>query len=100
MIIKIYVSSTNSLVDMEIKRYGFTPVRFGSEKYIKTFRKCKYVFINGNSWDKVYKSSDQIFVQTWHGFPLKKMVNDLNEQHERQQQLEAFIPRMKNGITF
>ena len=43
MIIKIYVSSTNSLVDMEIKRYGFTPVRFGSEKYIKTFRKCKYV---------------------------------------------------------
>ena len=36
---KIYVSSTNSLVDMEIKRYGFTPVRFGSEKYIKTFRK-------------------------------------------------------------
>ncbi|RAX29803.1 UNVERIFIED_CONTAM: glycosyl transferase family 1, partial [Escherichia coli] len=73
----------------------FTPVRFGSEKYIKTFRKCKYVFINGNSWDKVYKSSDQIFIQTWHGFPLKKMVNDLNEQHERQQQLEAFIPRMK-----
>lgn len=48
----------------------------------------------------MYKSSDQIFVQTWHGFPLKKMVNDLNEQHERQQQLEAFIPRMKNGITF
>ena len=43
----------------------------------------------------MYKSSDQIFVQTWHGFPLKKMVNDLNEQHERQQQLEAFIPRMK-----
>ena len=37
---------------------------------------------------------------TWHGFPLKKMVNDLNEQHERQQQLEAFIPRIKNGITF
>lgn len=92
---KLYVSSTNSLVDMEIKRYGFTPVRFGSEKYIKTFRKCKYVFINGNSWDKVYKSSEQIFIQTWHGFPLKKMVNDLNEQHERQQQLEAFIPRMK-----
>ena len=35
MIIKIYVSSTNSLVDMEIKRYGFTPVRFGSENILK-----------------------------------------------------------------
>ena len=28
--------------------------------------------MNGNSLDKVYKGNDQIFVQTWHGFPLKK----------------------------
>ena len=55
MIIKIYVSSTNSLVDMEIKRYGFTPVRFGSEKYIKTFRKCKYVL------SMVTRGSVQVF---------------------------------------
>ncbi len=27
--------------------------------------------MNSNSWDKVYKHPDQVFVQTWHGFPLK-----------------------------
>ncbi|WP_076689895.1 CDP-glycerol glycerophosphotransferase family protein [Staphylococcus haemolyticus] len=92
---KVFVSSSNSLVDMEIKRYGFTPIRFGSDNYIKTFRKSKYVFMNGNSWDKVYKGKEQIFVQTWHGFPLKKMVNDLNDVEERRKQLNAFLPRMK-----
>ena len=33
MIIKNICEFNNSLVDMEIKRYGFTPVRFGSEIY-------------------------------------------------------------------
>lgn len=69
---EIFVSSTNSLVDIEIRNYGFTPVRFGSDNYIEKFRNCKYVFMNGNSWDKVYKHDEQVFIQTWHGFPLKK----------------------------
>lgn len=80
---------------MEIKKYGFNPVRFGSKNYINTFRKCKYVFMNGNSWDAVYKSEEQIFVQTWHGFPMKKMVNDLNNNEDKTNQLNAFLPRMK-----
>lgn len=91
---EIYVSSGNSLVDMEIKRYGLIPVRFGSNNYVNIFRKCKYVFMNGNSLDKVYKGNDQIFVQTWHGFPLKKMVSDLNNEIEREKQFNAFNPRM------
>ncbi|RIP33641.1 glycosyltransferase [Staphylococcus gallinarum] len=92
---KVFVSSANSLVDIEIRNHGFIPVRFGSENYKKTFRTCKYVFMNGNSWDKVYKDNRQIFTQTWHGFPLKKMVNDLSDVHEKESQLKQFIPRMK-----
>ncbi|QLK85433.1 CDP-glycerol glycerophosphotransferase family protein [Staphylococcus sp. 17KM0847] len=91
---KVFVSSSNSLVDIEIRNYGFTPVRFGSEAYKKVFRSCKYVVINGNSWDKVFKGKQQIFIQTWHGFPLKKMVSDLNDEKERNQQLSQFLPRM------
>ncbi|MDW4518707.1 CDP-glycerol glycerophosphotransferase family protein [Staphylococcus saprophyticus] len=91
---EIFVSSKNSLVDMEIRNYGFIPVRFGSQKYIEIFRKCKYIFINGNSWDKVYKHKNQKFIQTWHGFPLKKMVNDLSNESEKEMQLSQFIPRM------
>ncbi|WP_046836391.1 CDP-glycerol glycerophosphotransferase family protein [Staphylococcus succinus] len=92
---KVFVSSSNSLVDIEIRNHGFIPVRFGSEKYKKTFRACKYVFMNGNSWDKVSKDSRQVFIQTWHGFPLKKMVNDLSNVQEKEAQLKQFIPRMK-----
>ena len=68
---EVFVSSINSLVDIEIRNHGFKPVRFGSKDYIEKFRMSKYIFINGNSWDKVYKHKDQVFIQTWHGFPLK-----------------------------
>lgn len=91
---KIYVSSVNSLVDMEIRNHGFTPIRFGSLKYKETFRSCKYVFMNGNSWDKVFKGENQVFIQTWHGFPLKKMVNDLGNVQEKEKQFQQFLPRM------
>ena len=65
---EIYVSSGNSLVDMEIKRYGLIPVRFGSNNYVNIFRKCKYVFMNGNSLDKVYKGNDQILYKLGMAF--------------------------------
>ena len=91
---EIFVSSTNSLVDIEIRNHGFKPVRFGSRDYIEKFRMSKYIFINGNSWDRVYKHEDQVFIQTWHGFPLKKMVSDLGDEKERNYQLSQFKPRM------
>ncbi len=91
---EIFVSSINSLVDIEIRNHGFKPVRFGSKDYIEKFRMSKYIFINGNSWDKVYKHKDQVFIQTWHGFPLKKMVSDLSDEKEKNYQLSQFKPRM------
>ncbi|OEL09277.1 CDP-glycerol glycerophosphotransferase family protein [Staphylococcus equorum] len=91
---KIFVSSINSLVDIEIRNHGFIPVRFGTDQYVKSFRRCKYVFMNGNSWDKVYKHDKQVFIQTWHGFPLKKMVNDLENNQDKELQLKQFLPRM------
>lgn len=91
---EIFVSSSNSLVDIEIRNCGFTPVRFSTQNYIEKFRNSKYIFMNGNSWDKVYKHNDQVFIQTWHGFPLKKMVNDLSDDIEKTTQLMQFRPRM------
>lgn len=92
---EFFVSSTNQLVDNEIANYGFTPVRVGSMEYITKFKSSKYIFINGNSLDKVGKSPEQVFVQTWHGFPLKKMVNDLENQVQREKESTAFTPRMQ-----
>lgn len=90
----IYVSSVNALVDMEIRSYQMTPVRFGSKAYVKAFEQCRYIVINGNLWDRLTKHPDQKVIQTWHGFPMKRMVNDLNDSTERMNQSKMFQPRM------
>lgn len=92
---KIFVSSINQLVDIEIRNYGFEAVRIGSKQYLDSFAQSKYIFVNGNSLDKAGKSNEQIIVQTWHGFPIKKMVADLENMQQREQELTEFIPRMK-----
>ena len=91
----IYVSSADEWVDMEIMDYGFKPVRIGSPQYVDKFRKSTYVFMNGNSLDKTGKVRGQKFIQTWHGFPLKRMVADLNDLTQRRIESQAFLPRMK-----
>ncbi|WP_207940932.1 hypothetical protein DOK78_001521 [Enterococcus sp. DIV2402] len=90
----IYISSINSLVDMEILKWGFLPVRLGSREYVRKFRQSKYIITNGNALDKCGKSDEQVFIQTWHGLPLKKMVNDLENPDQRREESEAFLPRM------
>ena len=92
---KIYVSSINQLVDIEIRQYGCIPLRLGSPEYVKRFSECKYVIVNGNTLDIVGKQPGQIFIQTWHGFPLKRMVNDLTNPMQREKESKAFAPRMQ-----
>lgn len=85
---------------MEIRENGFIPTRLSSDDYVNKFRRSKYIFINGNAIDKVYKHRNQVFVETWHGLPMKKMVNDLNNKKERMIQLKNFLPRMKSGTIY
>ncbi|EUJ33708.1 glycosyl transferase, group 1 family protein [Listeria floridensis FSL S10-1187] len=92
---KIFVSSVNQLVDMEIRYFGFEPLRLGSRAYLDKFKESKYVIVNGNTLDKAGKREGQIVIQTWHGFPLKKMVADLEDVKQREKELQQFLPRMK-----
>ncbi|MBC1473800.1 glycosyltransferase [Listeria grandensis] len=92
---KIFVSSVNQLVDMEIRHFGMEALRLGSANYLQKFRMCKYIIVNGNPLDKAGKGANQVIIQTWHGLPLKKMVADLEDLKHRQQELSAFLPRMK-----
>lgn len=92
---QIFVSSVNQLVDIEVRYFGFEPLRLGSAEYQRKFEQSKYIIVNGNTLDKVGKSPNQIIIQTWHGFPLKKMVADLEDPKQRKQELSAFLPRMK-----
>lgn len=90
----IFVSSVNQMVDIEILSHGLVPIRMGSKKYVQKFQQCRYVITNGNTLDKCGKRDGQLFVQTWHGLPLKKMVNDLENPEQRKTESEAFLPRM------
>lgn len=90
----IFVSSVNQMVDSEILSYGFVPVRLGSQEYIQKFQQSRYVITNGNALDKAGKRKGQRFIQTWHGLPLKKMVHDLENRKQREEESSAFLPRM------
>lgn len=93
--VTMYVSSVSDLVDMEIRSFGFVPVRFGSADYVEKFKQCKYIIANGNLIDRLKKQEGQVFIQTWHGFPLKRMVHDLKNQAQRKKETKAFVPKMK-----
>ena len=53
------------------------------------------MFVNGNTLDRLYKHNNQVLIQTWHGLPLKRMVSDLSDIQERNEQVSAFLPRMQ-----
>lgn len=92
--LQVFVSSASDLVDDEILSYGYSPVRLGSPNYVQKFKQCRFVITNGNTLDKCGKRDGQIFVETWHGLPLKKMVHDLENAQQRKEESEAFLPRM------
>ncbi len=91
----IYVSSINSIVDIEIFSLGFKPIRFNSIAYKEAYKKSKYVISNSNVLLGLPKLEGQIHLQTWHGLPLKNMIYDLNDEKERKEQVETFLPRIK-----
>lgn len=55
-----------------------TIVRYGSKEYYQTYAKAKYWISNSRVPDHIKKRTDQIYIQTWHGTPLKKLGYDIN----------------------
>ena len=58
---------------IQVKRFGF--------KHMYYMARSKY-FVNNMRQPKWFvKRKEQIFLETWHGTPLKKLVFDMNEVH-------------------
>jgi len=55
----------------EVKRFGI--------RYCYYLARCKYYVFNGRQPDWVKKREGNIFLQTWHGTPLKKLVFDITD---------------------
>lgn len=54
-----------------------TVVRLRSDEYYRAYASAKYVVTNSNLDYGIAKSEGQVFLQTWHGTPLKRLRCDI-----------------------
>lgn len=57
--------------------YKHTEVKRFSIRYCYYLARCKYYIFNGRQPEWIRKRNGNIFLQTWHGTPLKRLVFDL-----------------------
>lgn len=55
-------------------------VRYGSKEAYRHYATAKYVISNSNIKFDIVPFSDQVFVQTWHGTPLKRLRCDIEAE--------------------
>ena len=56
---------------------GSTVVLSGTEEYYDAFARCRYVISNDDMQAHYRKREGQIYLQTWHGTPLKRIGFDI-----------------------
>ena len=52
-------------------------VEFNSNEYLKALAEAKYIINNSTFPGFVTKKDEQIYINTWHGIPLKTLGYDL-----------------------
>lgn len=56
---------------------GATALKYGSREWLKILATAKYL-VNNSAFPWYFKKVEgQIYLQTWHGTPLKRLVNDI-----------------------
>lgn len=82
------------------KNYNFTDknttkIKRLSPQYFYYLMRAGFWVNNQNFPHYIKKRSQTIYLQTWHGTPLKKMLHDLNEIHGR---TEDYVDRVSNAV--
>lgn len=67
-----------ALKDNKIKIDGAVVIKYGRIKYLYYLSKSKYWIVNCKLPKYVVKKKNQIYIQTWHGTPLKRLAHDIN----------------------
>lgn len=63
----------------ELESENTVIVKQGSKKYEKYLSTAKYWVTNHRVYDHIYPKKNQIYVQCWHGTPLKRLGFDLQK---------------------
>ena len=71
--------------------YKHTKVKRFSFRYAYYLARSKYYMFNGRQPEWAKKRKGNVFLQTWHGTPLKKLVFDLED-------INSATPRYKNQV--
>lgn len=70
----------------ELEKYPNTKVvLYGSAEYYESYARAKYWITNYHLPTGLVKGKDQVYVQTWHGTPLKKIGCDVGNPKELSQ---------------
>lgn len=56
-------------------------VKDKSKEYIKALASAKYWIFNYRIYDYIYPKKDQVYVQCWHGTPLKRLGYDIEHSN-------------------
>ncbi|MDF2542708.1 MAG: hypothetical protein K0S47_2426 [Herbinix sp.] len=59
--------------------FKHTKIKRFSLRYSYYLARCKYFVFNGRQPDWMKKRKDSVFLETWHGTPLKKLVFDQDD---------------------
>lgn len=70
-------------------------IKVTGKEYLKTMAKAKYWIFNYKIPDYIYPNKNQIFVQCWHGTPLKRLGCDLQHFDNALNTLEGMKKRYK-----
>ncbi len=56
-------------------------IKYGGKEYEKNIARAKYWVVNYRVDDHIWPKKEQIYIQCWHGTPLKKLGYDLINTH-------------------
>ena len=63
------------------KNKNTSVIKYGGKEYEKNLAVAKYWIFNYRVDDHIYPKKNQVYVQCWHGTPLKKLGYDLKDTH-------------------
>ncbi|MCY1053052.1 CDP-glycerol glycerophosphotransferase family protein [Mammaliicoccus sciuri] len=70
------VVTDNQQLDKELRALNIATVEKNSKQYFKIYQKAKVWIANTRLSSQIEKKDNQLYIQTWHGTPLKKLAND------------------------
>ncbi|SNU08559.1 CDP-Glycerol:Poly(glycerophosphate) glycerophosphotransferase [Lachnospiraceae bacterium] len=93
---KIYVRTkdhTDETVNEYIKQNNWSRTSTVPKGYYKKLESCKYIFTESYVPYQWIKKKDQVFIDIWHGTPLKKLgvIKNGNKAHMQSKQQKNFL---------